>query len=51
MTNTISSIYTAATTGFTDAFNGYTALAVAAIGTLVGLALASKFLPRKKKIV
>lgn len=50
MTNTISSIYTTVTTGFTQAVDGYVGIAVLVTVTLAGLALAAKFLPRKKKI-
>lgn len=51
MTNTVASVYDAVTTGLTAGINAYTGLAVAVIGTLAALALASKFLPKKKKIV
>lgn len=51
MTNTISSIYSATTSGFTSAIDGYLALGVLVTLSLVGFALASKFLPRKKKVV
>lgn len=51
MTNTLSSIFTSVTTGFTSAVDGYVGIAVLCIGVLAGLALAAKFLPRKKKVI
>lgn len=50
MTNTMSSIFTTVTTGFTDVFNGYTALTIGVIVVLCGIALAAKFMPKKKKV-
>jgi len=51
MTNTISSVFTDVTSGLTDGINAYTGIAVAVIGTLAALALAGKFLPKKKKVI
>jgi len=51
MTNTISSVFTATTAGLTSGIDAYIGIAVVVIGALAALALASKFIPKKKKIV
>jgi len=51
MTNTLSSIYTAATTGVASSVDGYLAIGVAIMVALMAFALAKQFVPQKKKVV
>lgn len=51
MTNTLSSIHTAATAGIVSVVDGWTAIGIAIMLGLAGWAIASKFLPKKKKVV
>lgn len=50
MTNTLSTIYTSVTSGFTDAFDGLIGIAVAVLVVSVGFALVKSMVPHRARV-
>lgn len=51
MTNTISGIYSAVTTGYTSTFDALIAIGVSILVVSAGFALVSRFFPKKRKVL